>query len=55
MYLGFTMAKAEEWGQPVIELGNIMILAFIVILKCHDNQYQREILSIIISPAQYYR
>ena len=34
-------------------LGNIMILSYIVILKCHDNRYRREIFSIVISPAQY--
>ena len=32
-----------------------MILSFIVILKCHDNQNQREIFNIVISPTRYYR
>ena len=32
-----------------------MILSFIMILKCHDNQNRREIFNIIISPTQYYR
>ena len=32
-----------------------MILSFIVILKCNDNQNRREILNIVISPTQYYR
>ena len=36
-----------------VELGNIMILSIIVILKCHDNR--REILDIVISPTRYYR
>ena len=39
----------------VIELGNSMILSFIVILKCHDNQNRREIFNIVISPTRYYR
>ena len=39
----------------LVELGNIMILSFIVILKCHDNQNQREIFNIVISPTRYYR
>ena len=38
-----------------LELGDIMILSFIVILKCHDNRNQREIFNIIISPTRYYR
>ena len=38
-----------------IELGNIMILSFIVILKCHDNRNRREIFNIVISPTRYYR
>ena len=32
-----------------------MILSFIVILKCHDNQNQREIFNIVISSTRYYR
>ena len=32
----------------LLELGDIMILSFIVILKCHDNQNQREIFNIVI-------
>ena len=32
-----------------IELGNITILSFIMISKCHDNQYRREIFNIVIS------
>ena len=32
-----------------VELGNITILSFIMILKCHDNQYRREFFSIVIS------
>ena len=39
----------------VIELCNIMILSFIMILKCHDNLNRREIFNIVISPTQYYR
>ena len=27
----------------ILGLNNIIILSYIVILKCHDNQYQREI------------
>ena len=38
-----------------VELGNIMILSFIVILKCHDNRNRREIFNIVISPTRYYR
>ena len=37
-----------------IELGDIMILSFIVILKCQDNQNRREIFNIVISPIRYY-
>ena len=37
-----------------LELGDIMILSFIVILKCHDNRNRREIFNIVISPTQYY-
>ena len=32
-----------------------MILPFIVILKRHDNQNQREIFNIVISSTRYYR
>ena len=32
-----------------------MILPFIMILKCHDNQNRREIFNIVISPTRYYR
>ena len=32
-----------------LELGNITILSFIMISKCHDNRYRREIFSIVIS------
>ena len=32
-----------------IELGNITILSFIMISKCHDNRYRREIFNIVIS------
>ena len=38
-----------------LELGNIMILPFIVILKCHDNQNRREIFNIVLLPTRYYR
>ena len=38
-----------------LQLGNIMILSFIVILKYHDNQNHREIFDIVISPTRYYR
>ena len=38
-----------------LELGNITILSYIVILKCHDNRYRRNFFSIVISPMQYYR
>ena len=38
-----------------LELGNIMILPFIVILKCHDNQNRRGIFNIVISPTRHYR
>ena len=41
--------------QTYLELGNIMILSIIVILKCHDNRNRREIFNIVISPIQYYR
>ena len=39
----------------LLELGDIMILSFIVILKCHDNWNRREIFNIVISPTRYYR
>ena len=35
-----------------VKLGNIAILSFIVILKCYDNPYEREVLSIIILATQ---
>ena len=35
-----------------VELGNITILSYIVILKCHDNS---DFFGIVISPMQYYR
>ena len=35
----------------VVELGNITILSFIMISKCHDNRYRREIFSIVISES----
>ena len=38
----------------MVELGNIMILLYIVILKCHDNRYRREIFIIVISAPQHY-
>ena len=38
----------------VLESGNITILSYIVILKCHDNRYRREIFIIVILEAQYY-
>ena len=38
-----------------IDLGDIMILSFIVILKCHDNRNRREIFNIVILPTRYYR
>ena len=38
----------------VLELGNITILSFIMILKCHDNRFRREIFSIVISSTRYY-
>ena len=37
----------------MLGLGDITIKSFIMILKCYDNQYQREILSIIILLTQY--
>ena len=37
-----------------MELGDITILSFIMILKCHDNWYRRETFSIVISSTQYY-
>ena len=37
----------------LLELTDIMILSFIMILECHDNR--REIFNIIISPTRYYR
>ena len=39
----------------LLELGNITILSYIVILKCHDNRYRRDFFSIVISPMRYYR
>ena len=39
----------------LVGLGNISVLSFIVILKCHDNRYQKYFFSIVISSAQYYR
>ena len=47
-------ALGEE-NIPQVELGNITILLYIMILKCHDNWYRREIFSIVISAVQYYR
>ena len=38
----------------ILELGNIMILSFIMILKCHDNRNRREIFNIVILPIRYY-
>ena len=38
----------------LLELGNIMILLFIVILRCHDNRNRREIFNIVISSTRYY-
>ena len=35
-----------------VELGDITI--FIMILKCHNNRYRRNIFSIVISLTQYY-
>ena len=37
-----------------LELGKIMIISFIMILKCHNNRYWREILGIVILSTQYY-
>ena len=36
----------------ILGLGNISVLSFIVILKCHDN---KDFFSIVVSSAQYYR
>ena len=47
-------AIRKKWIKAVIELGNIMMLSFIVILKCHDNQNRRDIFNIVISPTRYY-
>ena len=47
--------KLQHYMTIMLELGNIMILSIIVILKCHDNRNRREIFNIIISPTQYYR
>ena len=41
--------KEERW----LEMGEI-ILSFIVTLKCHDNRYEREIFSIVMSSTRYY-
>ena len=38
-----------------IGLGNISILSFIVIFKCHDKSISKRFFSIVVSPAQYYR
>ena len=38
-----------------VELGGIMILLFIMILKYHNNRNRREIFNIVISPTRYYR
>ena len=35
-------------------LGNISILSFIVIFKCHDKSISKRFFSIVVSPAQYY-
>ena len=43
--------KEELWRW--VEMGEIILL-FIVTLKCHDNRYEREIFSIIISSTRYY-
>ena len=38
----------------LLELGDITILLFIMILKCHDNWYWREIFSIVLLSTRYY-
>ena len=63
-----TSDRYRPWKQPLgiqdncrhsqqspLELGDIMILSFIVILKCHDNRNRKEIFNIVISPTRYYR
>ena len=37
-----------------VGLGNISILLFIVIFKCHDKLISKRFFSIVVSPAQYY-
>ena len=37
-----------------LELGNITMLLFIVVLKCHDNRYQKEIFTILTLSTWYY-
>ena len=48
------MMAIQNCQFPELELGDIMILSFIVILKCHNNRNRREIFNIVISPTQYY-
>ena len=50
---GSIYQKAENYINTyifILELGNITILSYIVILKCHDNRYRRDFFSIVISP-----
>ena len=54
-YINQDPPPADKDTTSEVELGNIMILSFIVILKCHDNRNQREIFDIVISPTRYYR
>ena len=35
----FQMASCPKWQVNTLELGDIMILLFIMILKCYDNRY----------------
>ena len=50
------MVVCAGWGSILLlELGDIMILSFIVILNCHNNRNRGEIFNIIISLTQYYR
>ena len=59
-YMGLSMHLQDDvkpivQSSHVLELGDIMILSFIVILKYHDNRNRGEIFNIVILPTRYCR
>ena len=50
----YTLIDIPNQFVYILGLNNIIILSYMVILKCHDNQYQREIFGVVISAPQYY-